>query len=174
MKTVRLVAGVLFYLSRAASLLYFAGGAYLGLVLALAPSAGGSWPLLVQDGHFTVFMPFTRSAVFLGEHSASYIGTALTAIFLYALFAWLLSGVFNAFRKDRLFTAKNVVRLSRFYLFNLVIPVLTIAALALMGEGSGNAMTIALLHILAGVFAWFMAVIFRQGLILQEEQDLTL
>jgi hypothetical protein len=58
--------------------------------------------------------------------------------------------------------------------FNLVVPSLFLIILAIIGHDLRDAIIIVFLHVMIGVFAFFMAAIFKQGLLLQEEQDLTL
>ncbi|HEY0059308.1 MAG TPA: DUF2975 domain-containing protein [Flavisolibacter sp.] len=173
MKFAKLLANMLFYLSRIASLLYGLVGLYVGCILLLS-GVTSDLPLEIRDGGFTIFYPFTRTPFFLGDYNQSFITTTLIAIFIYALFLWLLSEVFNAFRAVRLFTRQNVLRLWRFCMLNLAAPVLGILFLVIIGQSYSNAIMVALLHILLGVFTFFMVAIFKQGLELQEEQDLTL
>ena len=89
------------------------------------------------------------------------------------MFLWLLSGVFHAFKQVKLFTAKGVVQLSRFYITNLLVPFLFLLLFLLFRNEMSDLLRIILLHVIIGVFAYFMAAIFKQGLLLQEEQDLT-
>jgi hypothetical protein len=173
MKFAKLLASTLFYLSRIASLFYGLLGLYVGGVLLLS-RVTSNLPLEIHDGGFTIFYPFTRTPFFLGDYEQSFIITSLVAIFIYALFLWWLGEVFNAFRGVRLFTRQNVLRLWRFCMLNLAAPVLAILLLVIIGQSYSNAIMIALLHILLGVFTFFIVTIFKQGLELQEEQDLIL
>lgn len=176
MKTVRPLANILFYLTRFAAIVYIVT-AFYALIAIILSAAGMPWaPMNVEDnGSFVIFYPFTSAPFLLGDYNAKYLTMMIFIIGFYALFLWLLSGVFNAFRQDKLFTPKSVLRLSRFYITNLFIPVLSlIAAFLFYKEGLSDIMVITFLHLVIGVFAFFMAAIFRQGLVLQEEQDLTL
>jgi purine-cytosine permease-like protein len=65
------------------------------------------------------------------------------------------------------------VKLSRFYLTNLIVPAAFLVLLAFFGHEIIDILRITLLHLVIGVFAYFMAAIFKQGVHLQEEQDLT-
>lgn len=176
MKTVRPLANILFWLTRFAAIIYIVT-AFYALAAIILSAAGVEWaPLKVEDNaSFVIFYPFTSSPFLLGDYNAQYLTMMIFIISFYALFLWLLSGVFNAFRQQKLFTPKSVLRLSRFYITNLSIPILSvIAAFLFYQEGASDIMMIAFLHLVIGVFAFFMAAIFRQGLVLQEEQDLTL
>lgn len=176
MKTVRPLANILFWFTRFAAIIYIVTAFYALLAIILS-AAGVSWaPMKVEsNGSFEIFYPFTSAPFLLGDYNARYLTMMIFVISFYALFLWLLSGVFNTFRQQKLFTPKSVLRLSRFYVTNLLVPVLSlIAAFFFYKEGVSDIMVITFLHLVIGVFAFFMAAIFRQGLVLQEEQDLTL
>jgi hypothetical protein len=174
MKTVRPIATVLYYLSRTLAVLVLAICAYAAVVLLLFHyGSGQNLPMETSGDHFTIFFPFTRSPFLLGNYTLSYLVTNLLTFAFYGLFLWLLGGVFYAFRQQKLFTPKGVVRLSRFYMINLVVPVLFLLVLIFSKEETSDFIRIMMLHLVIGVFAFFMAAIFRQGLELQNEQDLT-
>jgi hypothetical protein len=84
----------------------------------------------------------------------------------------LLSGVFHAFKQDRLFTKNGLLQLSRFYMVNVIVPVVIMLLLLIFKQEVEDIVRITFLHLIIGVFAFFMAAIFKQGLVLQEEQDL--
>ena len=176
MKAVRLIANFLFYLTRTAAVLYLVTTVYALLAVALK-GAGVAWaPVEISgDGGFTIFYPFTRTPFLLGDYTTPYLVMMFMLIGFYSVFLWLLSEVFNAFRQQKLFTPKNVRRLVRFYIINLAVPLPGLIVTAfLYDEGLRDVMVIAFLHLVIGIFAFFMAAIFKQGLVLQEEQDLTL
>lgn len=175
MKRVKGIATILFYLTRCIALLFLLGGLYGSTVLFFTRGGNtGAWPIAVENDHFTLFYPFTRSPFFLGDYDPGFVLTSFSAILLYGIFLWLLASVFNAFRQDRLFTGKNVVRLLRFYVFNLIVPPLVLLVLFATGERIRDVLIICLLHVMLGIFVFFTTTIFRQGLLLQEEQDLIL
>lgn len=169
MKSVRIVANILYYLTRVAAILYLITAMYsLGVAL-----LGG--PIHIHDGAFEIYYPFTTTPFLLGDYNNSYLTMMILIISFYGVFLWLLSNVFNTFRQSKLFTAKSVLRLSRFYITNLTVPIISlIAALLFYHDAVNDILVITFLHGIIGIFAFFMAAIFRQGLVLQEEQDLTL
>lgn len=174
MKTVRSVASLLFYLSRIAAVLFLATVFYATAVIILFQTTSASWlPIRVQQSGFTLFYPFTQKAFLLGDFTTTFLVTYLFLMAFYGVFLWLLSDVFRAFRQQKLFTQKGVLRLSRFYITNLLVPVLFMALVLLFQSEMSDLLRIMFLHLVIGVFAYFMAAIFKQGLILQEEQDLT-
>jgi len=174
MKTVRPIAGILFYLSRFVSIVVLLIATYALCVILMYESHPSSWlPISVSNDSFQIFYPFTKKVFLLGDYKASYLVGNLSTIFFYALFLWMLGNVFQAFRQKKLFTAKGAVQLSRFYMINLLVPFVFIVLLAVFGQDLIDIMRIIMLHLVIGVFAFFMAAIFRQGVVLQEEQDLT-
>ena len=129
---------------------------------------------VLDNETFLIFLPFTETVFLLGDYTASYLVSNLLTIAFYGLFLWLLSGIFNEFRRPKIFTRKGVYKLSLFYIINLVVPFIFIALLFIFGDEVSDIVRIILLHLVIGVFAFFMAAIFKHGVLLQEEQDLTI
>lgn len=174
MKSVRFIANILFYICRMFSVLFFIVTLYAFIVLTVSTFSAVSWlPIEVANGGFKIFYPFTKITFLLGDYTASYIVTNFFTIAFYGLFLWLLSGVFHAFRQQKLFTRKGVKQLSRFYIANLTVPVLFLLLVIILNAEFTDIIRIIFLHLVIGVFAFFMAAIFKQGLLLQDEQDLT-
>lgn len=174
MKTVRFIAAILFYVTRIAAYLFLGTAAYATAVVLLSLGQAASWlPIEITGTYFTIFYPFTRMPFLLGDYTLSYLFTYLFTITFYGFFLWLLSGVFYAFKQPKLFTAKGVVQLSRFYLTNLIVPFVFLFLLLVFKDEMNDLVRIMFLHLVIGVFAYFMAAIFKQGLVLQEELDLT-
>ena len=175
MHTARSIAGILYFLSRIAAWLFTLILAYTFTVLLLSTTwLVHSLPIeITKEGAFTIFYPFAQTPFLLGEYTANYIVSNLSLLGFYTLFLWFLGDVFHAFKQPKLFTPKGVSQLSRFYRTNLALPVLFLLLVGLFGQALSDMLRISFLHIIIGVFAYFMASIFRQGLVLQEEQDLT-
>jgi hypothetical protein len=174
MKTVRLVANILFYLSRLTAILFIIITCYALVVLILSGFSNSPWiPIKIDNGGFRIFYPFTKNTFLLGDYTAAYLVTNFFTIGFYGLFLWLLSKVFHAFMQPKLFTRSSVHHLSLFYIANLIVPFLFLILLVVWREEFSDIIRIVFLHLVIGVFAFFMAAIFKQGLLLQEEQDLT-
>lgn len=176
MNKVQPIATLLFYLSRLASVVYTIAGVYAGIIIILFRLTSiSNLPINVsQSGRLEIYYPFTRIPFLLGDNSKYfYIILSLIPIF-YGIFLWLLSNVFNAFRQQKLFTKKAVEHLKRFYIVNLSFPAAILLILFLLNEDVKDLIMLTILHVVLGVFAFFIASIFKQGLLLQEEQDLTL
>jgi hypothetical protein len=170
MISVKITAKVLLHLSRLLAFIYF-----ITFVYALLSLEGRSASVLLHDANrqFIIYLPFTQIPFLLGFYNPVYIWIEFLPLFiLYALFFLLLSYVFNVFTRDRLFTHKGYNYLRIFYLANLTIPVIMLFLTELLSEASFDAWGIAGLHLLLGIFIFFMATIFKQGLKLQDEQDL--
>ena len=175
MKQVRMIASGLYYLTRTAALLFLTTGIYAFVVLALSMYTNmDQLPIKVSDRGFVIFYPFTEQPFLLGDYTVSYFLISTSTVVLYGLFLWLLSCVFKAFRQQKLFIPRSVSRLERFYWFNVGVPILFLMILAISGHELRDVVLIVFLHLMIAVFAFFMAAIFKQGLLLQEEQDLTL
>lgn len=176
MKDVRSIATILYYCTRIGAGLFFLTAAYAFLILALSLYTNlQGLPISIQNNNsFLIFYPFTRVPFLAGDHTTSYLITSTATVALYGFFLWLLSAVFKAFKQHKLFISKSVVRLERFYVFNLSVPLICLVLLVILGHQIRDALIIVFLHLMIGVFAFFMAAIFKQGLLLQEEQDLTL
>jgi hypothetical protein len=173
MKPVRFISTILFYISRIATLVVTAIAVYALAIIFLYANGVHAVPMEVSGNTFTIFLPFSRIPFLLGDYTASYLVSNLTTVAFYAIFLWLLGDVFHAFRQPKLFTRRGVGQLSRFYKTNLLMPFVFLSFLILFGHEFIDLLRIILLHLVIGVFAFFMAAIFRQGVLLQEEQDLT-
>lgn len=174
MKQVRNLATVLFYLSRLASILVGAIGIYIVLIIALSGLGVKQLPLDINNNYFVIYLPFSKIPFLLGDYNQSYLGVSISIVLLYAIFLWLLSRVFKVFKQQKIFVPVNVKYLRRFYLFNFYTPLLYLCCLILFKLEFKDALVVVLLHLMISVFIFFMATIFQQGLVLQEEQDQTL
>jgi len=168
MKTVRSISGVLVILTRTASLGYF-----LSFVLScLAFSTGWSLKITNDATRFEVLYPFTNSPYLLGEYNRGYIIAFLVLLGLYSLFFFLISNVFKAFTKSRIFTVYGIRQLKWFYGTNIILPAVTALILSGFYPIDSIVEILVIIHALLGVFTYFMAAIFEQGVKLQNEQDL--
>jgi hypothetical protein len=170
MKQVRVVATCLFYISRMIAIPYLATALYSLLCMVL------KLPMyqIIDDGrHFVINYPFTNLRFLLGDDIRFYYKFELVAfIGLYGLFFWLLGNIFQTFRQNRMFTVRGVKRLQIFYILNFLVPLPFLVGHVAYAYEVNLIVALWLLHAVVGIFAYFMAVIFKQGLNLQNEQDL--
>jgi hypothetical protein len=171
---VRSLSTVFFFATRLLSILYITLSAYALLAISMYAAGIQMAPVAVSPEGFRIFYPFTTAPLLLGEFNSPYIVAMVGGFALYGIFFWLLSNVFATFRKERLFTDTGVKRLSRFYIFSIFTPPVVLVLMALFEQSEPAAQMIGFLHVIIGIFAYFMAAIFRQGLELQVQQDFTI
>jgi hypothetical protein len=163
MKTVRLTARILSILMRIVALVYLAFAAYPALGLFLqwigAPSAASFIRLADAGTRFEVLAPFTGETFLLGFYNGWYIAKMLTLMASYGIFFWLLSNVFHTFKQEPLFTKQAVERLTAFTVANVLIP-FSVAWGIFRNDGDAAVVIIAL-HLILGVFSYFMTAIFQ-------------
>ncbi|THU40987.1 DUF2975 domain-containing protein [Niastella caeni] len=169
MNSVKVVSKILYYIARVLSFFYFVCVALSLLALTT------TWGLHIREGgkYFSVNYPFTNTHFLNGDYNIIYIiFFFLLPISLYGLFFLLLGNVFKVFFQPRLFTSYGVQKLRLFYLANCIIPGLMVLVTSFFAEFESEAMVLVVLHFTLGVFAYFLAAIFKQGVKLQNEQDL--
>lgn len=170
MRKTRFIATILFYFSRILAIPYLATALYCIICFIFS-----KWLVHPFDGgsRFTIYYPFTEQRFLIGDdYSFLYIFEMISVVALYGVFLWLLGNVFKIFREQKLFTEKGVTRLRAFYLLNFLAPLPYLVIHLISGDEMGELLVIAILHTVAGIFAYFMAVIFNRGVQLQQEQDL--
>ena len=171
---VRPLAGILFQLTRFLSVFYWLIAAYAFIITALALNGVSGLPVSGEgSGVLTIFYPFTEKPFLLIDTDRSFLITSSLVVIFYGIFLVLLTRVFDAFRQERLFTPKGVRSLTSFYAANFLLPIAAIVVLLATGEPIGDLIIITVLHFILGIFIYFMTAIFKQGLELQNEQDLT-
>jgi len=165
MKKIRFIAFILYYLTGVLAALVLATAIYATMVVLIYTHTQHSYliPMEVDRGYFTIFFPFTHARFLLGDYTTEYLTTSLVTVVLYGIFLLLLSNVFRSFTKPKLFTPKSIGRLSAFYIYNFAAPIACIIIVMSFGAQINDALMLSFLHFMIGVFAWFMAVIFKQG-----------
>jgi hypothetical protein len=170
MKNVKIIATGLFYITRIVAILYLVSIAYSTISLLT------EWSLVSRENgkYFSICFPFTETHFLNGENNWAYkIFNFLIPIGFYGLFFWLLSNIFKVFRQPKLFTQNGVNQLKWFYIVNILMPSITILLASIFaGKIEEGLEWVAVIHFFLGVFAYFLAAIFKQGLQLQNEQDL--
>lgn len=169
MKLVRIIASFLFVLVRIVALFYLLTAIY-ALINCLFE---GPFFEKMENNRFAINFPFTTQHFLLGsEYTLEYAAEMVLGLALYGFFFLLLSNVFKTFKQERLFTKEGLKNLKQFYQFNLLLyPVAAILwSLFSVEDFPFFAMIVA--HAIMGVFIFFMAAIFQQGVNLQNEQDL--
>ncbi|MEW7278775.1 DUF2975 domain-containing protein [Aquimarina sp. 2201CG1-2-11] len=128
----------------------------------------------VSNGQFQIGIPLTDSAI-KGGYDSSTIGSIIVFFIFYILFFYILSMVFRTFREEVLFTELAIKYLTYFAIINLFFPfVYGVLQSIILYKIDFNDLSIAFLHIILGVFSMFIITIFKQGVQLQEETELTI
>ncbi len=170
MKNVKIIATILFYVTRIVAILYLLSTLYAFISILT------EWSYFTKENekYFVVCMPFTELPFLVGENNWPYkFFNFLIPIGFYGLFFLLVSNVFNIFKQPKLFTHYGVKQLRWFYIANLTLPWLSILFASIFaGKIEEGLEWVAIIHFFLGVFAYFLAAIFKQGLQLQNEQDL--
>lgn len=170
MNNVKLISAILFHLTRAVAVLYL----LVTLYALIAIMTGWGFTPMENGTFFTVCYPFSEVAFLIGENNWGYkVFSFLLPIGLYGVFFLQLSTVFNVFKQPKLFTQYGVTQLKWFCLTNCTVPSIAILLASIFSGSLANGIEIlAIVHFFLGVFAYFLAAIFQQGLQLQNEQDL--
>lgn len=168
MKRVKIIARALYIISRILALGYSITTLYAAFCIVT-----GVWTSPYEEKFLHIFYPFTTRPFLIADNNVSYlIFSLLLPLGLYSVFFWWVSGVFKVFFQSRLFTAQNIVHLNRFCIFNLIAPVLATILSSFFVPIDGIIWELIVVHIILGTFTFFFTAIFRQGLDLQNEQDL--
>jgi hypothetical protein len=167
MKKTKIISKILFVITRGASWIYLLTALYGAI----------SWitgtNIHIDELKRIIQYPFTDVSFLILDNNLNYLVFAfLLPMLSYALFFLLLSNVFRVFYQEKLFTEFNILHLKRFYLTNIILPVLLVAFSAFFIEVEKGIFMILALHIFLGVFIFIFSEIFNQGLTLQNEQDL--
>jgi len=126
-----------------------------------------------EDLYLHINYPFTEKSFLNIENNIPYIiFSFLTVLLAYGIFFWLSAKVFKIFFQPKLFTAGNIVHLSRFYRYNIFFPLPVTVLAGFFTEVEHVIWGMVFIHFMLGIFCLFLANICRQGLYLQNEQDL--
>lgn len=163
-------------ISKLVSFLFLLLGAVYGLTFlySLICLISGWNTLPYGDGKYLhILYPFTEKPFMNVDNNGPYlIFSFLLPLLLYSLFFFLTAKMFGVFNQPRLFTVPNHSKLKRFYVFNLLAPLLSVSVAIFFVEVEFLIWVLTLMHLIMGIFVWFVAAIFKQGIQLQNEQDL--
>lgn len=169
MKRTLTLSKILFQIFRLLSVTYF-----LIVIYSAFCVLTGFFTDVSENGNFLVInFPFTNSSFLNVENNWRYIlFSFIIPLFSYALFFYLTSNIFLVFLKEKLFTAQNVKILKKFYFLNFILP-LPIAVISMaFVKIIPLIWLLVLIHFIMGIFIFYLAEIFLQGVKLQNEQDL--
>ncbi|WP_160136661.1 DUF2975 domain-containing protein [Chryseobacterium sp. c4a] len=117
--------------------------------------------------------PFTEQPFLNIEDNYPYIiFSFLLVLTFYGVFFLLSAKVFKVFFQPKLFTKEHILQLKRFYLYNIFMPLPLVIIASFFVEVESMIWGLVFIHFMLGIFCLFLANIFKQGLHLQNEQDL--
>lgn len=169
MSLTKIISRILYHFSRIIGLGYLITALYSIISLltgwGLQPHGEGKY--------LFINYPFTQKPFLNIETNLPYIiFSFLLPLILYTLFFWLASNVFKVFHQPKLFTRNNIAALRRFYLFNIFVPCISVVVAGFFVEVESEVWLLIIIHFILGIFTYFLADIFLQGVQLQNEQDL--
>ncbi len=169
MNQTKIISKVLYYICLILSGGYLLTGIYSGLCLST-----GSAVTPYKEGKFLhINYPFTEQPFLNIENNYAYIiFSFLLVLISYGIFFWLSAKVFRVFFQAKLFTRENILQLKRFYLYNIFVPLPVVITASFFVEVESMIWGLVFIHFMLGIFCLFLANIFKQGLHLQNEQDL--
>ena len=169
MKQTQFISRILYYLCLILCGGYFAVFLYSGICLLTGFATG----LRTDHHNLHINYPFTEASFLTIENNIPYIIFSFLAVLLaYGIFFMLAAKVFRVFFREKLFTEHNISHLRRFYIYNIFFPLPLVFLAGCFTEVEKVIWGVVLIHFMLGIFCLFLANIFRQGLHLQNEQDL--
>ena len=169
MARVKIIAKILYYISRVSALGYCCIVLY---AIGCLVTHTNTHPY-GEGKYLHILYPFTNVPFLNIDNNLTYILLDfLLPLSLYTSFFWLAAGIFKVFYLPKLFSTENITRLRRFYLFNLFVPGIAALFSRLFTEVESVVWGLIVVHLFLGIFTYFLAAIFKQGLRLQNEQDL--
>ncbi|REC75699.1 DUF2975 domain-containing protein [Chryseobacterium rhizosphaerae] len=169
MNQTKIISRILFYICTLLSAGYLITFVYSVLCLVTGFSITP-----YKDGQYLhINYPFTEKPFLNIENNYPYIIFSFLAVLIsYGIFFWLSAKVFKVFFQPKLFTKDHIQQLKRFYLYNIFIPLPLVIAASFFVEVESIIWGLVFIHFMLGIFCLFLANIFKQGLHLQNEQDL--
>ncbi len=169
MNRTKIIGSVLFYITS------FLGSLYLIMTVYSLICLLTSWNTVsYSDGMYLhINYPFTKTPLMSVDNNLSYkVFSFLLPLSCYALFFLLSAQIFKLFTRRKLFTKSHLLILKRYYWLNILLPIICTAIATIFVTIEGGIAILIAVHFILGIFVFFLAEIFRQGLHLQDEQDL--
>jgi len=165
----KIVSRILYIAAMAASLCYLLTVLYSVICLLTG------WSVQQQGNglYLHILVPFTQQPFLVVDNNLPYIiFSFLLPLTLYGLFFWLAANVFRIFFQQKLFTQPHFRHLVVFCATNLIVPLIAVFTARMFVDVENEMWMLVAVHFVLGLFAYFLAGIFRQGLELQNEKDL--
>lgn len=173
MNQTKIISRILFYICTLLSAGYLITALYSLVCLATGFSIIPYGKGASRDQYLHITYPFTETPFLNVDNNNQYIiFSFLLVLITYGIFFWLSARVFKVFFQPKLFTKEHIVQLKRFYLYNIFIPLPLAIISSFFVEVESIIWGLVFIHFMLGIFCLFLANIFKQGLHLQNEQDL--
>jgi len=130
----------------------------------------------IVDGQFQIAIPFFSELYIKGLYAKTMILSIILIILFIGGFFYVLSLIFKSFKSEKLFTHNAIRHLNLFAVLNLLVfPILYMGIHFMIIKNSNfGSIHNFFLSIVLGIFALFIAAIFKRGLSVQKENDLTI
>lgn len=169
MNQTKTISRILYYVCVVLSMAYLLTFAYSVFCLA----TGFSTAPYKENLYLHINYPFTEQPFINIENNYPYIVFSFLAVLLcYGIFFWFSAKVFRVFFQKKLFAEENIICLKRFYMYNIFFPLPMVVIASFFVEVESIIWGLVFIHFMLGIFCLFLANIFKQGLHLQNEQDL--
>lgn len=169
MNQTKIISRILFYICSLLS----AGYLIMVLYSLLCLITGFSVTPYKNGQYLHINLPFTEQPFLNIENNYPYmIFSFLLVLIAYGIFFWFSAKVFRVFFQQKLFTVENIAQLKKFYLYNIFFPLPLAVIASFFVEVESMVWGLVFIHFMLGIFCLFLANIFKQGLHLQNEQDL--
>ncbi|MDG4652287.1 DUF2975 domain-containing protein [Chryseobacterium arthrosphaerae] len=169
MNQTKIISRMLFYICSLLSAGYLMTVLYSLFCLA----TGYSITPYNEGKYLHINLPFTEQPFLNIENNYPYmIFSFLLVLTTYGIFFWFSAKVFRVFFQQKLFTKENITELKKFYVYNIFIPLPLVIIASFFVEVENMVWGLVFIHFMLGIFCLFLANIFKQGLHLQNEQDL--
>ena len=161
MKKVQLISKILHFVCRVLLVLY--GLTFLHALIAIVFKTS-SLNIIEEGKRFEIYYPLCKVSFLIGYFEKGYIIFGFLMILgLYAFFFNLLGNFFKAFSSKKLFIEQNHKYMIWFSYANLGLPILAIILASFSFPITREIQVLGALHVLLGVFAYFLSAIFNQG-----------
>ena len=127
------------------------------------------------DGRYKMNIPFLGTYIH-GEHKTNVFITISIGLLFATIFLYMLSNIFETFKRETLFTEIAVKRMNDFALINLIgSPVLYILIhFIIMKHNHYRDIHNPIIHVILGLLILYGTAVFRRGFKVQSEHDLTI
>lgn len=128
-----------------------------------------------KEMFFRFLLPFSQQQLVTGSFTVTtFVYQVIGGLFLPA-FCYFGYRIFRNISSDRLFTLDMICWMKRFSLLNIIFFMLVnLCYMVFVGKFSGKMLFDASLYLMMGVMVYFVALFFKKGYDLQNEQDLTI